>query len=257
MAVQFDDIVFGPIKSRRLGSSLGVNLLPRYGKWCSFDCIYCECGWNKDGRNDTKLPTKEEFYQALKKRLIECREQEIKIDTITFSGNGEPTLHPNFSEIIDSALELRDSLFPSAQISVFSNATQLGRTGIKEALAKVDNPILKLDSSYDGLISIMDRPNPGYSVENVISQLKWFKGDFILQTMFIKGEADGTRVDSTEPELVEGWRKMVLDLRPREVMMYTLDRVPPSIGLKKVTIAEMKYIAAPLIKEGIFVQIRG
>lgn len=258
MAIQFDDIIYGPIHSRRLGSSLGVNLLPRHGKWCTFDCIYCEIGWNKDGMEDRSLPSKELFREALESKLEECRASGTPIDTITFSGNGEPTLHPQFPEIIDITVELRDKLFPSAKISVLSNATQLPRAGVKEALAKIDNPILKIDSALDTAVAVIDRPVPKfYSVENVLSQLEWFKGNFVLQTMFLKGTVDGLKVDCTDPALADEWVKMALKLHPRQVMMYTIDRETPVSTLEKVTVEEMEKIAEPLRAAGIDVVIKG
>ncbi|MBQ0025540.1 MAG: radical SAM protein [Bacteroidales bacterium] len=258
MALRFDHIVFGPIKSRRLGNSLGINLLPRNGKVCTFDCIYCECGWNADGREDTSLPGFNEVCASLEEGIARCSKEGVSIDTITFSGNGEPTLHPDFPAIIDRTLELRDRYYPQAKVSVLSNATQLGREGIKEALSKVDNPILKIDSASEDFARLVDRPVSGhYSVSSVEKELEWFQGDFILQTMFLRGKDGLQEIDSTEPALVREWTELVLRLRPREVMMYTLDRVPPLKTLGKVTVGEMEAIAAPLVAAGITVQIKG
>lgn len=257
MSLHFDNIVYGPIKSRRLGNSLGVNLLPKHGKLCSFDCVYCECGWNKDGRKDSQLPSLEEVREALKAGLEHCKSSNIQIDTITFSGNGEPTIHPDFPEIIDYVITLRDKLFPQAKISSFSNCTQLHRPGIKEALAKTDNPILKLDSGIESIAELIDRPQSNYSIEDIVEQLKWFKGNFVLQTMFLKGEINGRFIDCTDPETAAPWVKIVLELHPREVMIYTLDRVPPLSTLEKVTVERMRAVSQPLIDAGIEVQIRG
>lgn len=257
MSIHFEDIVYGPIKSRRLGNSLGVNLLPRHGKICSFDCIYCECGWNKDWKGDTKLPSKEDFRSALEFKLQECINNGVPVDTITFSGNGEPTIHPDFPEIIDITLELRDRLFPSAKISVLSNATQLYREGIKEALNRVDNPILKIDSAIDRYAKMIDRPQGEYSVSEIVEQLKWFKGNFILQTMFLKGVIEGEEIDYTSQEISSEWVELVLQLRPRQVMIYTLDRVPPLQTIEKVSVEKMESVAAPLKEAGIDVIIKG
>ncbi len=258
MAIYFDSIVFGPIRSRRLGSSLGINLLPLKGKICSFDCVYCECGWNSEGRSDSKIPTMEQVLEALRNKLDECQRDNIPVDSITFSGNGEPTLHPDFAEIIDYTVALRDEFFPKAVISVLSNATMLGRPGIKEALRKVDNPILKLDGVNKDYVTLIDRPqNPNYSISEVISNLEWFEGDFILQTMFLRGVVNGVEVDSMRSDLLVGWQKMVLSLRPREVMLYTLDRKPPLSTLEKVSVKEMERAAEPLKKAGIKIRISG
>lgn len=257
MALQFDHIVFGPIHSRRLGSSLGVNLLPMHGKVCTFDCIYCECGWNADGRADTHIPTKDEVFSALESGIKSCHDSSIPVDTITFSGNGEPTLHPDFPAIIDRTLELREKYFPKAKVSVLSNATMLSRPGIKEALTKVDNPILKLDGATDEFVRIIDRPQqPSYSVKAIEDQMSWFCGNFILQTMFLRGTVDGKRIDSADRRHSDAWVRLAMRLRPREVMMYTLDRVPPLATLEKVSVEEMRRIAEPLVKSGLKVQIK-
>ena len=255
--ILFNEIVFGPIKSRRLGSSLGVNLLPKFGKWCSFDCIYCECGWNKDGKKDTTLPTKEEVYEALSGRLHQLRQEGTPVDTITFSGNGEPTMHPAFAQIIDFTLQLRDKLYPSAKVSVLTNATQLGREEVRDALQKIDNPILKIDSPIEELVEAINIPNEAYSLAQTIENIKLFNHNFILQTMFLKGTVDGKVIDCTEATHVEKWRDLVRELAPREVMMYTIDRETPAKDLQKVTLEEMQAIAAPLVAEGFNIQIRG
>ena len=258
MSLQFDNIVFGPIRSRRLGNSLGVNLLPRHGKACSFDCIYCECGWNADGRLDTVLPSFAEVCAALEEGVRKCHDEGTPVDTITFSGNGEPTIHPDFPGIIVKTLEVRDKYFPDAKVSVLSNATQLARPGVKEALAMVDNPILKLDSGDNSFARLVDRPVSGsYDIAEVERSLAWFKGNFILQTMFLRGRDGEVVIDSTRPDLVAAWQALVLRMRPRLVMMYTLDRVPPLATLEKVSVEEMEKIAAPLVKNGVEVQIKG
>lgn len=255
--ILFNHIIFGPIKSRRLGNSLGVNLLPKFGKWCSFDCIYCECGWNKDGKKDTVLPTKEEVRLALESKLVEFKEAGTPIDTITFSGNGEPTLHPHFAEIIDFTLELRDRIFPQAKVSVLTNATQLGKEEVRNALMKINNPILKIDSPIEHMVNLIDRPNAAYSLEKTIENIKLFGSNFILQTMFLKGEVDGQVIDCTDAEHCRLWRDLVRELKPREVMMYTIDRETPAQNLRKVTVEEMTAIAQELIDEGFAIQIKG
>lgn len=255
--ILFNHIVFGPIKSRRLGNSLGINLLPKFGKWCSFDCIYCECGWNKDGKKDTQLPTKEEVYEALSTRLYALKEEGIPIDTITFSGNGEPSLHPDFPQIIDFTLDLREKLYPQAKVSVLTNASGIGKQQIRKALMKVDNPILKIDSPLEEFVNAIDRPNQAYSLSKTIETIKLFKGNFILQTMFLTGEVDGKAIDCLNSEHCEAWRNLVRELKPREVMMYTIDRETPAQNLHKVTEQQMRAVAQPLIDEGFAIQIKG
>ncbi len=255
--ILFNEIVFGPIKSRRLGNSLGVNLLPKFGKWCSFDCIYCECGWNKDGKKDTVLPTKDEVYMALDEKLHTLSAEGTPVDTITFSGNGEPTMHPDFSDIIDFTLALRDKLYPDAKVSVLTNASQLGKEKVRETLFKVDNPILKIDSPLEKLVEVINIPNAAYSLAEAIANIKLFNHNFILQTMFLKGVENGVEIDCTNPEHVQAWQNLVRELAPREVMMYTIDRETPAKNLQKVTVEEMEAIAAPLKEEGFKIQIRG
>jgi len=248
-----EEIVFGPIHSRRLGSSLGINLLPEKGKLCNFDCVYCECGWNKDGREDKVVPDAEKLRQALQAKLEDCAAKGIPIDSITFSGDGEPTLNPDFPEIIDITIALRDKYFPSAKVSVLSNATRVGRPEVFQALRKVDNPILKLDAPTDQLVQRINQPQGDYNVRDVVEALRKFEGDFVLQTMFLRSPD----FDSSSPEVLNGWMEIVRELRPREVMVYTLDREAPAEGLEKFTVEEMESLIRPLREEGFKVQVRG
>lgn len=248
-----EDTVFGPIFSRRLGASLGVNLLPRNGKLCNFDCIYCECGWNKDGLGDRQLPVKEEVEEALRAKLTACAAAGTAIDSITFSGDGEPTLHPDFAAIIDITLALRDAFFPKARVSVLSNATRIDRDDVFAALRKVDNPILKLDAPTDALAARINRPAGGYRVGKIVKAMERFEGDFILQTMFLRGPS----FDSSSPEVLLPWMDIVRRIAPREVMVYTIDRATPEEGLEKMTVEEMTALVSPLLEEGFKIQIRG
>jgi wyosine [tRNA(Phe)-imidazoG37] synthetase (radical SAM superfamily) len=243
--------VFGPIFSRRLGSSLGINLLPQEGKICNFDCVYCECGWNKDGLGDTVLPTKDDVFKALQAKLEECSAAGIPIDSITFSGDGEPTLNPEFPAIIDLTLELRERYYPAAKVSVLSNATRIGRPGVFEALRKVDNPILKLDAPTDGQVALVNKPAGEYHVAQVVEQMARFQGDFVMQTMFLRGPG------WESAKWVEGWMEIVRKLKPRELMVYTIDRETPMKGLGKYTVEEMRALVQPLIDEGFSIQIKG
>ena len=248
-----EKLVFGPIFSRRLGSSLGINLLPENGKLCNFDCVYCECGWNRDGREDTRLPQPAELRSELERVLADCLEKGVRIDSITFSGDGEPTLNPHFPEMIDITLELRDKYFPDSVVSVLSNATLISRPGVREALMRVDNPILKLDAGIDSLALKMNQPSGHYSVRETVEAMKSFNGNFVLQTIFLKGPG----INSLAADNLEAWRNIVRELRPREVMMYTLDRPAPAEGLEKVPVESMEEAATPLIQEGFKVQIKG
>lgn len=252
--LHFDEIVFGPITSRRLGSSLGVNLLPSKGKLCNFDCIYCECGWNKDGVEDrTPLPSFNDIKTALTERISSLSESGVAVDSITFSGNGEPTIHPDFPEIVDVVLALRNRFYPKAKVSVLSNATMLGKERVREALKRIDNPILKIDASTDELISMINKPVGSYRLEDTVAWMKEFNGDFILQTMFLQSD----EFDLSQKEQLEGWMNIVRTLRPREIMVYTIDRETPDKSLKKYTVEQMKAFVAPLVDEGFSIQIRG
>ena len=251
--LHFDEIVFGPIFSRRLGSSLGINILPTKGKLCNFDCIYCECGWNKDGKSDGNFPRLAEVEAALKEKLSKASDEGIQIDSITFSGNGEPTMNPDFSQIVDSTLRLRDEYFPAAKVSVLSNAVLVTRKEIADALKKVDNPILKIDASSDELIAKINKPVGNYRLEKVVNALKEFDGNFILQTMFLRSPD----FDTTGGEALTAWMDIVRELRPREIMVYTIDRETPDKSLEKYKVEEMTAFVQPLLDEGFKIQIRG
>lgn len=254
MMLHFDDIVFGPIFSRRLGSSLGVNILPSKGKLCNFDCVYCECGWNKDGVvPDRRFPKLAEVEAALKEKMSKAASEGVPIDSITFSGNGEPTMNPDFASIIDVTLTLRDEFFPEAKVSVLSNATLLDRKDVAQALRKVDNPIMKIDASSQELVEKINKPVGIYRLDQVIENLKCFEGDFILQTMFLRSEG----FDTVSPEALAGWLDIVRLLKPRQVMVYTIDRETPDKSLGKYTVDEMTAMVQPLIDEGFDIQVRG
>ena len=248
-----EDTVFGPIFSRRLGSSLGINLLPREGKICSFDCIYCECGWNRDGLADKRIPSADEVRSALEAKLSGLAERHTKIDSITFSGDGEPTLNPEFPRIIDDTLGLRDRYYPGTRVSVLSNATRVHIPEVFRALRKVDNPIMKIDAPTDELVQKINRPAPGYSLQRVVEALRGFEGDFVLQTMFLSCPY----FDSSSPEVLDGWKRIVRELRPRGIMVYTIDRPTPEQGLEKFSGERMRELVADLIEEGFDISISG
>ena len=243
--------IFGPVKSRRLGISLGINLLPADGKVCTFDCIYCECGLNATRRTKSPLPTREEVAEALEKKLMEMKEHGELPDVLTFAGNGEPTIHPHFGEIIDDTIALRDRLCPAAKVSVLTNATLITRDTVFEALEKVDNNILKLDTVESTYISALDRPTGKYDVNTIVDRMRAFNGKAVIQTMFLKGEVDGKDMDNTGDSYVMPWIATVKSIAPREVMIYTIDRETPVSGLMKASREELDRIVALLAKEGI------
>lgn len=244
----FDSIVYGPIHSRRLGVSLGMNLMPTTAKLCTFDCIYCECGWNQPVSHPV-LPTRKQVSEALTSQLSTLN---TPLDVITFSGNGEPTLHPEFLGIIEDTCALRDQYCPNAKISVLSNSTQLGRPEVIEALRLCDNRILKLDSAIDATMQLIDQPvNPNLTVEQIAQWLSLFEGDFTLQTCFLRGEYHGQIIDNTTPAELSAWYAMVKHLHPKQVMIYVIDRATPLQTLSKVPASEMEAIAEPLRQQGI------
>ncbi len=248
-----EETVFGPIHSRRLGSSLGINLLPQKGKICNFDCIYCECGWNRDGLQDKTLPSAADVRNALEDKLRSLRAEGVGIDSITFSGDGEPTLNPEFPQIIDDTLALRGRYYPEAAVSVLSNATRAHIPEVFKALRKVDNPIMKIDAPTAELAARINNPAPGYDPLKVADALRGFGGDFVLQTMFLKS----SDFDSSSPEVLDGWMQIVRDLRPREIMVYTIARPTPQQGLEKFSEEQMRQLVKPLLDEGFNISIRG
>lgn len=243
--------IFGPVRSRRLGISLGINLLPADGKVCTFDCIYCECGLNAERKSKGVLPTREEVATALEKKLVEMGASGELPDVLTFAGNGEPTIHPQFAGIIDDTIGIRNRLCPSAKVSVLTNATLIARESVFEALKKVDNNILKLDTVDPGYISRIDRPTGRYDLATIIERMKAFEGKAVIQTMFLKGEVEGKEMDNTGDNYVLPWIATVKEIAPREVMIYTIDRETPVKGLQKASREELDRIVELLDKEGI------
>ena len=265
--------IFGPVHSRRLGISLGINLLPADGKVCSFDCIYCECGFNEDHRPTLPLPTREEVAAKLEEKLQQMTAEGQLPDVLTFAGNGEPTCHPHFAEIIDDVIRLRDQYCPKAKVSVLSNSTMIHRQTVHDALMKVDNNILKLDTVDPIYINKVDHPNGTYDVNLIIDRLKAFNGHVIIQTMFMRGEVrrqetgvrsqeSGVRrqetgvrsqesVDNTGEEYVGPWLEAVKAIKPQQVMIYTIDRETPTQGLLKATHEQLDAIRDRVIAAGI------
>lgn len=245
--------IFGPVHSRRLGISLGINLMPADGKICTFDCIYCECGFNSDHRPSLPRPTREEVAVALERKLQEMSQMGELPDVLTFAGNGEPTAHPHFAEIIDDTMMLRDKYCPRAKVSVLSNATFAHRDEVRKALMRVDNNIQKLDTVSMDYIRKIDRPaQPSYDVRKIIDSLKAFNGHVIIQTMFMDGTlADGFSVDNTTDNYVLPWLDVVKEIQPEEVMIYTIDRETPDKHLKKVSREALDAIRDRVVAEGI------
>jgi len=254
--ILFNETIFGPIHSRRLGSSLGVNLSPRDGKICSFDCLYCEAGFNAQGPGKAGLPKRDEVRTLLEQKLRNMKESGQQLDVITFSGNGEPTLHPSFENIIDDTVILRDRYFPDVKISVLSNSTRLGHEDVCRALRRVDNNILKLDSALTPTLRRINRPNnPDLTADEIIGQITVFSGQCIVQTMILRGVHNGESIDNTTNEeinaLIESYKK----IQPRQVMLYSIDRKTPAENLQKVGRDELENIAMLVRAAGINVSV--
>lgn len=248
----YETIAYGPIHSRRLGTSLGINLMPNEQKLCTFNCVYCECGWNGHVQSAV-LPSREMVREAIETKL---KSLDGGLDVITFSGNGEPTIHPDFAGIIGDTCKLRDLYFPQAKVTVLSNSTQLGRPEVVEALKKCDNRILKLDAATDEMMHRIDLPvNSQLTVKQVVEWLKQFEGDFTLQTCFLRGEMDGKVIDNTTESELRAWYEVVDMLQPRKVMIYVIDRKTPLDTLEKISAPEMENIAAPLREKGYDVSV--
>lgn len=254
--VLFHETIFGPIHSRRLGVSLGVNLMPNDGKICSFDCVYCEAGYNAQGAGKSGIPTREAVKKGLSRKLKAMIEAGEHLDVITFSGNGEPTLHPQFKEIVNDVLMLRDRHFPNVKVSVLSNSTMLQKDTVFEALKKVDNNILKLDSAVIGTMRAMNQPtSPNVLPEGVIADLKRFGGKCIVQTMFLRGEHNGKRIDNTTDEEINALIEAYKEIAPQEVMIYSIDRKTPEENLEKVSKEELESIGKRIEAAGVKVQV--
>ena len=247
----FSRIIYGPIHSRRLGNSLGINLLPSDRKICNFDCVYCECGFAEKMASKATLPTVQEYAMALEEAL---KQADLDIDTITFSGNGEPTLHPNFLEIVQVTRTLRDRYFPNAKISLLSNATKIDTK--KDAIMLCDNRILKLDSAVDATLQLIDRPvEHDLTAEKIIEKLQMFEGDFVLQTCFLRGEYQGKKFDNTTPNELQAWYEAVKKTNPKQIMVYAIDRQTPVKTIEKLTFEEIQSLVLPLQEQGFDVQI--
>jgi wyosine [tRNA(Phe)-imidazoG37] synthetase (radical SAM superfamily) len=243
--------IFGPVHSRRLGISLGINLLPADGKVCSFNCIYCECGFNEDHRPTLPMPTREAVAEKLEAKLQQMQAEGQLPDVLTFAGNGEPTCHPHFAEIIDDTIRLRDNYCPKAKVCVLSNSTFIHRQQVHDALMRVDDNILKLDTIDPQYINKVDCPNGTYDVNAIIEHMKDFKGHVIIQTMFMKGQCNGESVDNTGEAFVGPWLEAVKAIGPQQVMIYTIDRETPTQGLEKASREQLDAIRDRVIEAGI------
>lgn len=254
--VLFHSTIFGPIHSRRLGTSLGINLMPSDGKVCSFDCLYCEAGFNAQGKGKSGIPSRQQVREELEAKLTDMKSKGEGLDVLTFSGNGEPTLHPEFAGVVADVMALRDRYFPNAKVSVLTNSTRIFTPEVAEALKKVDNNILKLDSAVESTMRLIDRPaSKEFTVDRLVEGLKQFRGTGIIQTMLLRGSHDGMTVDNTTPEEIDALIKAYKEIQPKEVMLYSIDRSTPEEKLIKVEKEELERVADMIRKEGIDVLV--
>jgi wyosine [tRNA(Phe)-imidazoG37] synthetase (radical SAM superfamily) len=256
MSILFHDIVFGPVKSRRLGVSLGINLLPAEAKYCTFNCIYCECGWTHEKiKGENKLPGRELVLERLEGKLRSMKETGMRPDAITFAGNGEPTIHPQFPEILEDAIRLRDQYFPEALVSVLTNSSTLDKPSIFRALKRTGNSILKLDAGTEKMFRLINGPRTGITLRSIIEKLKEFDGELIIQTLFLRGEIEGKKVDNTAEPEISRWLEHIRDIRPKYVMIYPIDRETPLASIEKISFRELVGIADRVEKLGIKAQV--
>ncbi len=252
----FHEVVFGPVRSRRLGLSLGINLLPTHAKYCSFNCIYCECGWTPPPSGELPaLPSREEVRWYLEKQLKQLTTEDYLPDAITYAGNGEPTIHPEFPQIVDDTIELRNALAPTAKVTILSNASMLHREDIFKSLLKLDHNIQKLDGGTDRIFRLMNNPVDPITLDSVVANLKRFNGEVVIQTMFLRGQYRGEPIDNTNEEEVIFWIEKLQEIKPKSVMIYPIARATPVHNLEKIPIFELEKIAEKARKKGIKVEV--
>ncbi len=252
----FEQIIFGPIRSRRLGISLGVNLLPLNKKHCTFNCLYCECGWTKPQSVEAQhYPSRQEIRDALQEKLVSMRKKKALLDTITFAGNGEPTLHREFAGIIDDTLSLRDTHYPQARIAVLSNASLAGKKYVANALLRVDQNILKLDAGTDATFQTINNPRIDITLDNILDNLAIFRGQLVIQSLFIRGTYKGKRFDNTTEDEVSAWLDHIRKLQPKLVMVYSIARDTPAETVERIDADTLLDIAGRVESLGIATEV--
>ena len=255
----FENTIVGPIHSRRLGQSLGVNLLPLRHKHCSYDCVYCECGWKSESEHAAKqFAQPDEIAQLLEQRLQQLSAEEAHIDSFTFAGNGEPTMYPHFAEVASEVVRLRNRYYPEAVTTLLTNATQLVRPEIFAAVQQLDNPVLKLDAGTERMCHLINRGNElGCTWQQLIDNLTRFGSKGIIQTLLFEGQHAGERISNIEESEFAAYVKLVKNIRPRYVMLYSLDRATPEKALRKLSVEELQHYADKLQREGIETKVYG
>ena len=251
----FDKHVFGPVKSRRLGNSLGINLLSTHYKVCDFDCIYCECGWTHHKPDSKKFIEKQKFIQLLETKLSQLERDKIPVDYITYAGNGEPTLHPYFLEIAKKVSELRDQYFPKCSIALLSNGSTLSKEKIKASFAYIEDVILKIDAGHQQLFQLINRPNEHLQLDDICNNMVNLQGNFIAQSMFLKGNADGVEFDNSDQKVVAKWKEKIQMLRPKYVQIYSISRDTPLESIQPISKERLQNIAEQLENMGIHAEV--
>ena len=247
----FDRIIFGPIQSRRLGNSLGINLLPATSKLCNMDCIYCECGMTVPNHKRMEFPSADDVLSSLRSTLSDFQLRGIMPDSLTFAGNGEPTMHPDFPEIIRETIRIRDSICPGAKVAVLTNSMLLHKPEVREALLLADLRIFKLDAGTDEMFQRINQPHSSRKLKELVASLKKFNGNLIIQSLFVRGLVSNEPLDNSADCHVSGWINCLAEIRPRLVMIYTIDRATPEKDLLKVSRERMQEIASRVNTIGI------
>ncbi len=256
MGFLFHEVIFGPVRSRRLGLSLGINLLPLHSKFCSFNCIYCECGWTPPGQEKTpSLPARAEVYHYLEERLIQLSKEDYLPDALTFAGNGEPTLHPDFPAIVEDCRLLRNKYAPKATVAVLSNASRISDPRVFTTLKQLDQNILKLDAGSEPLFLLMNNPMSPVNYQELIENLIRFEGKVIIQSMFLRGVFRGEIIDNTTDQAVSDWIEQLKMIRPEQVMIYPIARATPAHQLEKIPVSELHEIAEKVKSSGLKVSV--
>lgn len=250
MSVLFHDIIYGPIKSRRFGYSLGMNLLPDKSKICSYNCIYCECGWNPE-KPQGEFVDKYLFFQALEQKLISLTESHRPLDVLTYAGNGEPTLHPDFPEIVFKTIELRNKYFQQKEIVLLTNGSTISSPHIQDIILQIEKPVIKLDSAIENTMKAINLPSPHFNLHQYLDCLYGLKDKIYLQTMFLKGNHHGINIDNTTEKEIDALIEQYLKIQPKAVMLYSLDRIPPLSSLSKIDSETIQHIAKKIENAGI------
>ncbi len=254
----FDDVIFGPVRSRRLGLSLGINLLPTHSKYCSFNCIYCECGWTPHiTSHPVEFPSREEVSKYLELRLKELGQENYLPQALTFAGNGEPTMHPDFPGIVDDTIYLRDLYSPHSKVAVLSNASMLGDEKVFRALTRIDDNIQKLDAGFEKMFRLMNNPVLPVSYDDLVDNLEKFNGRVTIQSMFLRGNFGDQKVDNTSIEEVDAWLEKLIRINPELVMIYSIARATPLHSLEKILPSELEKIAEKVAAGGLKVKVYG